>query len=71
MELLIDKQKKECMLKAISQLPPKYRFVIEVRFLDGLSYQQIADILQLPIGTVKTQIHRARRMLVQMLDGKL
>ena len=49
----------------LDQLPEKYRLVLTLRFLQHLSYEEIATALDLPIGTVKTHIHRARRLLIE------
>ena len=49
----------------LDQLPEKYRLVLTLRFLQRLSYEEIATALDLPIGTVKTHIHRARRLLIE------
>lgn len=53
----------ETVQKAIEQLPEKYRSVIVLKYIDDLSLQEISDILDLPIGTVKTRIHRGREAL--------
>ncbi len=51
----------------IQRLPPRYREIIVLRYQEGLAYQEIADILELPMGTVKTHIHRARHQLAGFL----
>jgi RNA polymerase sigma-70 factor (ECF subfamily) len=48
---------------AISQLRPEYRSCILLRHVEGRAYEEIAEILGLPLGTVKTYIHRARNEL--------
>ncbi|WP_082235726.1 RNA polymerase sigma factor SigW [Halobacillus massiliensis] len=48
-------------------LPPKYRSVIVLRYLDELSLQEIADVLEIPVGTVKTRVHRGREALRKRL----
>jgi RNA polymerase sigma-70 factor (ECF subfamily) len=48
---------------AIGRLRPEYRSCILLRHVEGLSYEEIASILDLPLGTVKTYIHRARHEL--------
>ncbi|SNZ17614.1 RNA polymerase, sigma subunit, SigW [Terribacillus aidingensis] len=53
--------------KEILSLPPKYRGVIVLRFLDDLSLAEIGEILDLPLGTVKTRIHRGRELLRKKL----
>ena len=52
---------------AIARLRPEYRSCILLRHVDGRAYEEIADILGLPLGTVKTYIHRARNELRVML----
>jgi RNA polymerase sigma-70 factor (ECF subfamily) len=52
---------------AIGRLRPEYRTVILLRHVEGYSYEEIADTLELPLGTVKTYIHRARADLKDSL----
>jgi RNA polymerase sigma-70 factor (ECF subfamily) len=52
---------------AIGRLRPEYRACILLRHVDGRAYEEIAEILNLPLGTVKTYIHRARNELRQSL----
>ncbi len=56
--------------EAIAALPPRYRAVVVLRYLENLSYQEIADVLDLPIGTVKTHLYRARDLLRKILNQK-
>jgi RNA polymerase sigma-70 factor (ECF subfamily) len=53
--------------RAIGQLRPEYRSCIMLRHVEGLAYEEIAQLLDLPLGTVKTYIHRARHELRDML----
>lgn len=53
---------------AIGGLRPEYRTVILLRHVEGYSYDEIADTLELPLGTVKTYIHRARNELKDALS---
>ena len=53
--------------RAIGQLRPEYRSCILLRHVEGLAYEEIAQMLDLPLGTVKTYIHRARHELRDML----
>ena len=53
---------------AISQLRPEYRSCIMLRHVEGRSYEEIAATLDLPLGTVKTYIHRARHELRKALE---
>ena len=54
--------------RAIAQLRPEYRSCIMLRHVEGRSYEEIAATLDLPLGTVKTYIHRARHELRRALD---
>ncbi len=67
---IIRKERKEIIHDAINRLPEKYRQVIEMRHLDEMSYDEIADELNLPLGTVKAHIFRAREMLYKALIDK-
>src|SRR5690625_4558939 len=51
----------------ISELPPKYRSIIILRYLEEFSLKEISEILDIPIGTVKTRIHRGREALRKRL----
>lgn len=53
--------------EAIESLPPKYREVIVYRHKDDKSYEEIADLLDIPVGTVKARIFRARELLKKKL----
>lgn len=53
--------------KEISDLPPKYRSIIILRYLEDFSLKEISDILDIPLGTVKTRIHRGREALRKKL----
>jgi len=55
--------------KAFSELKPKYRKIADMYFVGGDSYKQISDALDIPMGTVKGMISRARTKLQQELDG--
>ncbi len=54
--------------RAIARLRPEYRACILLRHVEGRSYEEIAATLDLPLGTVKTYIHRARHELREMLQ---
>ena len=55
--------------RAIATLRPEYRSCIIMRHVEGRSYEEIATTLDLPLGTVKTYIHRARNELRTALEG--
>jgi RNA polymerase sigma-70 factor (ECF subfamily) len=54
----------------IQSLPPHYRVVVVLRHQQDLSYEEIAQALNLPLGTVKARIHRAREILKQRLEQR-
>ena len=54
--------------QAIAKLRPEYRTCILLRHVEGRAYEEIAEILNLPLGTVKTYIHRARHELRRALE---
>lgn len=56
---------------AIQQLPPDYREVIVLYHINEVSYEEIAEITDLPLGTVKNRIFRARKMMKKILEGEL
>lgn len=56
--------------RAVGALRPEYREVVLLRYQEGLAYQEIADIAELPLGTVKTQLHRARKELIEALAAQ-
>lgn len=53
----------------ISRLPEKYRSVIVLKYIEELSLQEIGEILDMPLGTVKTRIHRGREALRKQLSS--
>ncbi len=55
--------------RAIRKLPPKYREALVLRDIEGLSYEEIGEILRIPGGTVRSRINRARQSLREKLEG--
>jgi RNA polymerase sigma-70 factor, ECF subfamily len=62
-ESLINDQKIEVLRDIVNQLKPRYRKLIELRYYKEYSYEEIASELNLPIGTVKAQLYRAKTLL--------
>lgn len=60
---LLNEERRKLINDAIQSLPPRYRHVIILRHQEEKSYEDIAEILKLPLGTVKARIFRAREML--------
>jgi len=67
-EDMIKKQKVKLMHNVVTKLKPRYRRLIELRYFKEYSYEEIAQELDLPIGTVKAQLFRARELLFNILD---
>ncbi|GGA45910.1 RNA polymerase sigma factor SigW [Paenibacillus physcomitrellae] len=57
--------------QAIAGLPAKYKTIMILRYLQELSLQEIGDILNMPVTTVKTRVHRGREFLRKRLEHKL
>jgi len=66
-QLLLDRIDGECVAEALDALPTEYRVVASLYFMDDMSYRQIADVVGCPVGTVRSRLHRSRRMLQQAL----
>ncbi len=67
-EKLEERELQEIVNKAIVELPPKYRDAVVLRDLEGLSYEEVSDILSIPGGTVRSRINRGRLILKKKLE---
>lgn len=67
-ELYEEKELKEKLHKCIGKLPEKQRVMIVLRDIKGFSYEEISEITSVKLGTVKSQINRARLKLKELLD---
>lgn len=68
-EVYIRRQRKKIMLELLNKLSDKYRIIIELRYFKEFSYQEIAEELSLPLGTVKAQLFRAKDLLYDVLKN--
>jgi RNA polymerase sigma-70 factor (ECF subfamily) len=66
-----DLELRDRLEKAIARLPANYRLLIAAHYLQGVQYEGLAEALQLPLGTVKTQLYRAKQQLRRMLETDL
>jgi RNA polymerase sigma factor (sigma-70 family) len=66
-ETLINHQKIAALKVIVSQLKPRYKALIELRYYKEYSYEEISTELKLPIGTVKAQLYRAKTLLYNIL----
>ena len=53
--------------QALSQLTPEHRVIMTLRDIQGFSYEEIANILQCPLGTVRSRINRARGAMMKLI----
>lgn len=70
-EQVISNEKYSLIKECIAQLKPRYKSVIILRDIHNYSYREIAEILDIPIGTVKSDISRARALLRKALKSRL
>ena len=68
-ETIMKKQKVMHMRTLVSKLKPRYRILVEKRYFEELSYEEISLELGLPLGTVKAQLFRARDFLSNMIEN--
>lgn len=68
-EKFIREQRIQLMRHTLAKLNPKYRTMIELRYFEELSYEEIASELQLPLGTVKAQLFRAKELMFEHLNS--
>lgn len=68
-EEIIRQQKIQNLRDVVERLKPHYRRLIELRYYDELSYEEISQELDMPVGTIKAQLFRAREFLYQILKN--
>ena len=66
-EVMLQKQKSEMLHLVVDKLKPRYRVLVELRYFEELAYEEIAEKLNLPLGTVKAQLFRARDLLQNIM----
>ena len=67
--VMIKKQRIAILRQIVDQLKPKYRDLVKLRYFKELSYDEIATLLEIPLGTVKAQLHRSREQLFKIMSG--
>lgn len=68
-EQAITNDRKQAVSDAMQKLPEDYRLVLQLRVVEDLPYEQIAQIMQVPVGTVKSRLSRARLQLKKILEN--
>jgi len=69
MAATIEHERNRALWGMVGRLPAKYRLVIELFYRRQMTYDEMADVLAIPLGTVKAQLNRARRALARLLQG--
>lgn len=67
-EVLIKQQKVKAMRQVVEKLKPNYRELVIKRYFEELSYEEISEEMDLPLGTVKAQLFRARAFLAEIME---
>ena len=66
-EVMLNKQKSEMLHLIVDKLKPRYKQLVELRYFEELAYEEISQKLNLPLGTVKAQLFRARDLLLNIV----
>ena len=66
-EAMMNEQRKQRLREFVGLLKPRYRDLVEMRYFDELSYEEIAERTKLPMGTVKIRLSRAKALLKEMI----
>jgi RNA polymerase sigma-70 factor (ECF subfamily) len=69
-EEFITTQRVKIMREVVQMLKPRYRRLVELRYFEEMSYEEISEELGLPLGTVKAQLYRARDLLYNILKDR-
>lgn len=69
-EQTIKQQKIELVQMFVTKLPAKYQRLVRLRYFEELSYDEIAKILETPLGTIKAQLHRARKLMYELIKDQ-
>lgn len=69
-EVMMDRETAASLNRIVKSLKPRYRRLIELRYFEDYSYEDIATELSLPIGTVKARLFRAKVLIFNMVQGK-
>jgi RNA polymerase sigma factor (sigma-70 family) len=68
-EEIIRMQKEEIMQLVVKMLPPKYQKLVRLRYFHELTYEEIVEEIDAPLGTVKAQLHRARELMYDLVKN--
>ena len=68
-KIMIKKQRVAILRQIVNQLKEKQRQLVKLRYFKEMSYEEIAETLDIPLGTVKAQLHRSREKLFKIMSG--
>ncbi len=68
---LVERERAATLMKALGRLSDEYRSILVLREMEEMDYSAISDVLDLPIGTVRSRLHRARLQLKEQLEAIL
>ena len=68
---IVQAEQRRLVLEAIAAMPPDFKEVLVLRDMQDESYETIADLLDIPVGTVRSRLHRARLELKQVLRSRV
>ena len=66
---MMKKQRIQILRQIVEQLKPNYRTLVKLRYFKEMSYEEVASELDIPLGTVKAQLHRSREQLFNIMSG--
>jgi RNA polymerase sigma-70 factor (ECF subfamily) len=69
-KMMMKKQRVQILRQIVEQLKPNYRILVKLRYFKEMSYEEIATELEVPLGTVKAQLHRSREQLFNIMSGE-
>jgi RNA polymerase sigma-70 factor (ECF subfamily) len=68
---VVDEDIAEMVRRSVHKLPEKYATIVTLYYLQGVSYDEIAKAMDIPMGTLKTWMHRARKQLRDIVEEEL
>ena len=68
---LVERERAEVLMQALEQVSDEHRQILILREMEEMDYSAISDVLELPVGTVRSRLHRARLQLKEILESKL
>ena len=70
-EGMIARERAGQLMNALNRMSQEHRSILVMREMDGMDYSAISEVLELPIGTVRSRLHRARLQLKELLESTM